>query len=377
MGMIIGCVYSGSFETFTTFRSLQGLFGTVPQVIGLPMIHDMYHHRDWPRMINIWGTTFLVGPFLGPALAGYVFQGTQKWNSSFGVLAGLYGASTLLIIVFGRETYYRKGHGTQEAPRWKTFFGLGNTGTLNKLSTIRIQSKDLVLMILRLPMLLVGTSLPLPFPGVPEVADKPGIATMVNFTWPIGITVTISTFLSMPPYLFNNVQDSSMRWAGIIGALAGWVFGYFFNDWVFNSAAATARRSHWRPEYRLHGVWAPIFSMACGLVLYGQTLYFGLHWVGIAFAWVLVNLGMIATTVAITAFALEKYPTHATIVSAIINMWRTCGGFSVGYFQPAWIARDGTGVVFGIQAVVVSVSIVLFITPVILLGRRKAATASV
>src|SRR5690349_18456314 len=67
LGMVIGCVLSPSFEIFTTFRSLQGLFGTVPQVIGLPIIYDMYHHREWPRMINIWGTTFLVGPFLGPA----------------------------------------------------------------------------------------------------------------------------------------------------------------------------------------------------------------------------------------------------------------------------------------------------------------------
>jgi len=117
--------------------------------------------------------------------------------------------------------------------------------------------------------------------------------------------------------------------------------------------------------------------MACGLVLYGLTLRFGLHWAGIAVAWVLVNVGMVATTVAITAFALEKYPDLATAVSAIINMWRTCGGFSVGYFQPEWIARDGAGVVFGVQAAVVSVSIVLFVTPVILLGRRKAALSGV
>lgn len=43
---------------------------------------------------------------------------------------------------------------------------------------------------------------------------------------------------------------------------------------------------------------------------------------------------------AITAYALEKYPDYATCVSAIINMWRTCGGFSVGYFHPSWIARS-------------------------------------
>lgn len=52
-------------------------------------------------------------------------------------------------------------------------------------------------------------------------------------------------------------------------------------------------------------------------------------------------------------------------------MWRTCGGFAVGYFQPAWIERNGLGLVFGIQAVVVSVSVVLVIVPVLLRERRK------
>lgn len=58
-------------------------------------------------------------------------------------------------------------------------------------------------------------------------------------------------------------------------------------------------------------------------------------------------------------------------------MWRTCGGFAVGYFQPAWIALDGVGVVFGVQAAVVTAAAVLFITPVILLGRRRAGRTGV
>lgn len=53
-------------------------------------------------------------------------------------------------------------------------------------------------------------------------------------------------------------------------------------------------------------------------------------------------------------------------MSAILNMWRTCGGFAVGYFQPAWIARDGIGLVFGIQAAVVCAAIIVTITPVLL-----------
>lgn len=74
---------------------------------------------------------------------------------------------------------------------------------------------------------------------------------------------------------------------------------------------------------------------------------------------------------AVTAFALEKYPNHSFVVSAIINMWRTCGGFAVGYFQPSWIAKNGAAAVFGTQAVIVAACIVIFVTPVIVMGRKK------
>lgn len=52
-------------------------------------------------------------------------------------------------------------------------------------------------------------------------------------------------------------------------------------------------------------------------------------------------------------------------------MWRTCGGFAVGYFQPAWIEQNGLALVFGIQAIVVCFAIILTITPVLLVERRK------
>lgn len=53
-----------------------------------------------------------------------------------------------------------------------------------------------------------------------------------------------------------------------------------------------------------------------------------------------------------------------------MNMWRTSGGFSVAYFQPAWIARNGIGLVFGLQAVVVAAAVVLTVAPVMALAKH-------
>lgn len=276
MGLVVGCCFAPSFESFTALRALQGLFGTLPQIIGLPVIHDIYVPRDWPSMINIWGTTFLVGPFLGPALAGYLLKATNSWRAAFGVLAGGYGISTMLVLSFGRETYYNKSSGIQQTRRIRAFAGHGNTG-LPKIATM-LESSRLVFCtaFLKLPLVLVGLS------------------SLVNFTWPIGITTTISTILYAPPYLFNNVQDASMRFAGVIGALIGFALGYGFNQWIGRSKT---RRARWIAEYRLHGVWCPVVFLVVGLLTYGLTLHFQKSWVGLGFGWILVNVGLVASTV--------------------------------------------------------------------------------
>jgi MFS family permease len=149
-----------------------------------------------------------VGPFISPALAGYILDGSHnQWAVSFGVLTALYGVSTLLIIVFGYETFYFDRSATlpyqkSKHSRLRSFFGIGNTH-LPKWETLTTQSKVLLKLILKISLLL------------------PGIATMINFCWPIGITTTVDTFLHSPPYSFDTVQASSMRFAGVIGALSG------------------------------------------------------------------------------------------------------------------------------------------------------------
>lgn len=153
---------------------------------------------------------------------------------------------------------------------------------------------------------------------------------MVNGTWPIGIVVTVDSFIRAPPYLMDSISAASMRWAPIIGALAGWLIGYTFNSYI---SRTRLHLPNWRPEFRLHGVWIPSFLMVGGLLLYGLGIKYERHWVALAFGWCLVNSGLVGNTVAITSFGLEKYARHATIVSAILNMWRTCGQSSTSPFS--------------------------------------------
>lgn len=90
----------------------------------------------------------------------------------------------------------------------------------------------------------------------------------------------------------------------------GWAFGHFFNEWVYQR-----HRSNWHPEYRLHGVWLPISSMACGLLTYGLTMNYGKHWIGIAFGWIMVNIGMTATIVSVNSKRLPSFQSTDSLKS--------------------------------------------------------------
>jgi len=46
------------------------------------------------------------------------------------------------------------------------------------------------------------------------------------------------------------------------------------------------------------------------------------------------------------------------------------GGFSVSYFQSAWVKRAGVGVVFGCQAAIVTFFIIILIPAAIVIGRK-------
>lgn len=115
----------------------------------------------------------MVGPFLGPAIAGYIGAGTN-WRDSFGVLTALYGLSTLMVLAFGRETYY-----VPDKPasfRLGEYFGIGNTG-LPKRSTLGYWCRTVAVYVFKFPLLMTG------------------FAILVTFTWPIGkLSFLMETF---------------------------------------------------------------------------------------------------------------------------------------------------------------------------------------
>ena len=151
--------------------------------------------------------------------------------------------------------------------------------------------------------------------------------------WSVGINSTSAILFSLPPteggYGFSPRSVGFLFFAPVIATILGEVFGHFFNDFV----ASRYIRKHkgiFVPEARLLPIYVAGCLMVPGLVLIGQALSQHLSWVALAFGWGMYVFGAMLSSVAITAYALDAYPSAPGEVAALINLARLLGGFSVG-----------------------------------------------
>ncbi|KAI9694490.1 MAG: hypothetical protein M1822_000106 [Bathelium mastoideum] len=360
--VVIGAASAPTYAGFTACRVLQGFVTTAPQVIGLTMIHDMFFFHERARKVNLWVFSFLIGPFLGPFISGFLIQAIS-WRHCYAVLAGFYGASTVIISLLGDETLYdRKEPQRSTSPpgvlgRIQKLTGIAGIRAVGRPSPFTV-AKHLVSLSYR-PYLFLPTA----------------VFIMINFMFLIGLTNTISLLVKPPPYLFSDTADALLYLAPMIGVIVAELFGHFFNDFLQKTYIRT-HEGRFKPESRLWGVYLPWFLGVFALVVFGETYQFHKSWVGLAIGWGMQGFAVQAATTAISAYVLDCFPQHAALASSWINFWRTTGkddshvtatsyrkliciqgGFCVNYFQSKWVARNGPAVAFGCQAAIVASTI--------------------
>lgn len=147
---------------------------------------------------------------------------------------------------------------------------------------------------------------------------------MLASMWSVGLATTIPQLIAPPPYQFSATATALLYLSPAIGGFIGEIWGHFFNDFLCNSYL---RRNNdkWLPEQRLWAVYPAVILAVCALVLIGQSLEKGLHWVALAFGWGMYNAATVTATAGISTYMLDCFPQHAALVSSIVNFWRTTG----------------------------------------------------
>jgi MFS family permease len=263
-----------------------------------------FHERV--RRINIWVFCLLGGPFLGPFVAGMIAT-TQGWRADYGILAALHGFATLLVVVLGDETLYDR-HNPQ--PRQKGI--MGKISRLTGIAGAKVKGRPNMLTVLK-DIVVIQIK--------PQIALLTVIYVMVLVAWVIGVNVTISLLVSPPPWAWGFERQALSWLAPLIGAIIGEFWGHWFNDFLQRSYI---RRHNglYVLENRLWGTYVSTFVGVIGLILYGQAFQHVLHWMVVLVAWAMIAFSMIAGTTAVSAYCLDAFPYHSSLVASIINLWR-------------------------------------------------------
>ncbi|KAE9397963.1 MFS general substrate transporter [Gymnopus androsaceus JB14] len=342
LGFLVGITFAPTIKVLAAMRGLNGFFGTGPQITGLFVINDMYPFHLRARMIGIWATAFIIGPHLSPFVFGFLVA-RASWRWAFGI-GSIYGLLVLLLIMFGMEEtmYDRKGIRKIIGPKgfWaRCAILLGIPGW--KTSSQAPKWKELIMEHLRIVWR-------------PHFVGIYLYEAMV-FGFVIGITITNTIFLQSPPpfgFGFSQTTVAAIYATPVVSVFIGEALGRYLNDWIMYYCVRH-NDGVFEAESRLWACYISTPIYLAGFLLLGAAFQNHFSIAVVVVAWVLCNISYLMITVTVYAYCNDCFPGHQGAVSAILNLARTLGGFSVAYYQVPWSTKHGALQTLGLEAGIV------------------------
>jgi len=193
----------------------------------------------------------------------------------------------------------------------------------------------------------------------------------VMFGFDIGVNVTNAVFLGTPaPLGFGLSQDgiAGMYATPLVAVIIGEIIGHFLNDAIMR---ITTRRNGgvFEAESRLWACYVAVPLYVCGFVVLGVALKEHNSIPALVIGWGLLVAAVMMNTVAVYAYTNDCFPKFQGEISALQNLSRVLGGFSVAYFQVPWATKHGALQTLGCEAAIVLGLFVLIIPTIQLTGR--------
>ncbi|PSR73732.1 hypothetical protein PHLCEN_2v10422 [Hermanssonia centrifuga] len=330
----------------TAMRCLTGFFGTAPQVTGLYVVSDIYPFHLQARKLNIWTMGFIISPFLSPFAFGFMVA-RANWRWTYGI-GSIYGLIVLLLIAFlGEETMYDRSlpdpkpipmPASRLRQRFETLIGV--TGA--RMAKYRSGWKEV-------------NSIWFKLIWRPHLFGILLFEAML-FGFSVGLNGTNIVFLEEQPpngYGFTQFAIAGCYGTPVVAVLIGELLGRYLNDWIMN---VCIRRNNgvFESESRLWACYVAVVLYIIGFILIGAAFQDHLNISCFIIGWGLVEIATMVNTVAVYAYVNDSFPRLQGEISALLDLGRTLGGFSVAYFQVPWATKNGAIQTFGVEAAIVA-----------------------
>jgi len=297
-------------------------------VVGAGLLGDLWKKEERGRSLGLYTLISLLGPTLGPLIGAFVTQ-YSSWRWCFRSLsifsavvqvAGLFLIpETFPVLILARQA---------EKLRQET----GNTALHTQWEVAGQTFGQRLRLALERPFVLLFT--------------QPIVQILTLYiTYVFGLVyLALSTF----PLLWTERYHMSISIGGLhylalaIGYLLGTQSCARLMDityrWLTKRAGGNSQ-----PEFRLPMLVPGTLLTAVGLLWYGWSAQYQLHWIMPDLGILLFGAGVKFSFQSIQSYALDVYPTYAASVSAASTFVRSFAGFGFPLFAPYLYQRLGFG----------------------------------
>jgi multidrug resistance protein len=330
----LACGFAQTSQQMLAFRFLSGIGGSAPLAIGGGVLGDLFRPEERGKAMGLYSLGPLLGPAVGPIVGSWVAQySTWRW------IFWASSAADFLIMVAGiwkmRECYapyllHKKAKALRKQTGNPAYFAQGE-GDVNQ-------------------------------PIWKKIAKVMGRAFGMLFTQPIVQVMSVYMAfsygvlylgLSTLAHLFSAPRpDGYGQSLGISGLhYLSLGLGFFFgapicgksSDKMYQYFKSKDPRGQGKPEYRMPIVIPFSFLVPIGLLIYGWSAQYFVHWIVPDIGLFFFGMGTIAAFQCVTTYLVDSYARLAASAVAAVTILRSLAGFTFPLFAPAMFNALGNG----------------------------------
>lgn len=323
----IGCALAPNLQFLIGFRFLAGIFGSAPLTIGGGTIADVIRPEKRGVAMAFFAMGPLMGPVIGPVAGGFL-SASAGWRWVFWVLTICSGIVTISTFLFMKETY---APAILERKAARLRKETGNAKLRSKL-TLQLPRKEVFALAITRPFRMLFTS---PIVALLSVH----MAIIYGYLYLLFTTFT-TVFKSQYGFSTGTV---GLAYLGIgIGSLVALAVVGSVSDRIVTAKTAAAGGIR-KPEYRLPPMsWgAPL--VPAGLLWYGWTAQYSVHWICPIIGTSLVGMGLLATFMPVNVYLVDAYTKYAASALAASTVTRSVFGACLPLAGPRMYDALGLG----------------------------------
>lgn len=360
----LGIAAGKDVQTVLICRFWSGVFGASPMTVVAGVFVDMFDGRSRGAATTVFSMTVLMGPFMAPAIGGFIVESSLGWRWT-GWIASLLGFAGFLLNLVCLEETYPPAILTIKAARLRK--ETGNWAHHSAQEELDIDTRQFLVQYLMRPLRLLFTELMVFL-----------VSLYLAFVYGL-----VYLFLTAYPMVFQGVHGMSAGYAGLcyLGMVAGIFVGGLYL--IFVSQPAYRRRLETNnnqalPEWRLPPAIAGSLAFSLGILWFGWTGYrSGIHWMLPAASGFLTGLGVLVIFQQLTNYLIDSYISVAASVLAGSAVIRSlCGAgfplFAKAIFDTLGINWAGT-LLGGIAALGVPIPLIFYLKGARIRGKHADA----